>query len=297
MPRAVSVAMKAALADPATRLTTIVIVTLPSAEVLRFTTWSESFTFEGNEYSPVDGIAMSKLDSADGSSVDNGRVTGQYVDDRIHHQLLQIGGVQGAKVEVKIVCLDDLTAGSVTWGVYTIGETQYSEQSWSAETRGLTSKLKIVTGDLTSKLCRCQKLGDAECKVNMAGNKKGSTGTLYPIRSSRTVYSVTSSMEIVFAASAEPSGFFSVGTATFTTGPNAGIVREVREHTLASGRAVCKLVEPFPFAVTAGDVATLEAGCDRRFTTCDDAFENANNFHGEPNIPGNDALAKRGKRS
>ena len=38
----------------------------------------------------------------------------------------------------------------------------------------------------------------------------------------------------------------------------------------------------------AGDTFTVTAGCDKRFATCRDRFDNAVNFRGFPHIPGND---------
>jgi uncharacterized phage protein (TIGR02218 family) len=41
-------------------------------------------------------------------------------------------------------------------------------------------------------------------------------------------------------------------------------------------------------AIAVGDTFTVTAGCDKRFATCVQKFDNAVNFRGFPHIPGND---------
>jgi uncharacterized phage protein (TIGR02218 family) len=41
-------------------------------------------------------------------------------------------------------------------------------------------------------------------------------------------------------------------------------------------------------AIAAGDTFTVTAGCDKRFSTCRERFDNALNFRGFPHMPGND---------
>ena len=43
-----------------------------------------------------------------------------------------------------------------------------------------------------------------------------------------------------------------------------------------------------PEAIAAGDTFIVTAGCDKRFQTCHDRFNNVLNFRGFPHIPGND---------
>ena len=70
------------------------------------------------------------------------------------------------------------------------------------------------------------------------------------------------------------------------TGRNAGLSREVK----ADASGVLTLVEPLPFPIEIDQVFEVEAGCDKRFVTCRDKFNNALNFRGEPYVPGVDAI-------
>jgi uncharacterized phage protein (TIGR02218 family) len=47
---------------------------------------------------------------------------------------------------------------------------------------------------------------------------------------------------------------------------------------------------PEPIAV--GDTFTVTAGCDKRFATCRDRFDNVLNFRGYPHIPGNEYVTR-----
>jgi uncharacterized phage protein (TIGR02218 family) len=43
-----------------------------------------------------------------------------------------------------------------------------------------------------------------------------------------------------------------------------------------------------PEPIALGDTFAVTAGCDKRFPTCRDRFNNTVNFRGFPHIPGND---------
>ena len=44
--------------------------------------------------------------------------------------------------------------------------------------------------------------------------------------------------------------------------------------------------------IAVADAFTVTAGCDKRFVTCRDTFDNVVNFRGFPHIPGNDFVAR-----
>ena len=48
----------------------------------------------------------------------------------------------------------------------------------------------------------------------------------------------------------------------------------------------------FQSVIAAGDDFTATAGCDKRFATCHNRFNNAVNFRGFPHIPGNDFVIR-----
>ncbi len=48
------------------------------------------------------------------------------------------------------------------------------------------------------------------------------------------------------------------------------------------------LWQPMADAIAVGDAFSVSAGCDKRFSTCRDRFDNIANFRGFPQMPGND---------
>ena len=78
-----------------------------------------------------------------------------------------------------------------------------------------------------------------------------------------------------------PVGYFSLGIVTFTSGPNAGVARTVRDHTAST----LVTLQPWPFAVASGDTFSVQAGCDKKQLTCDTKFANLARFRGEPYVP------------
>jgi uncharacterized phage protein (TIGR02218 family) len=171
--------------------------------------------------------------------------------------------------------------GSVTLFRGFIGEITLRDGRFHAELRSLTHLLKQNIGELTSPTCRVRRLGDAQCKLPVDG-----------FRVARIVADIASATRIVFAGETHASGYFEYGLITFTTGANAGVTREIKSHAFVSGSAQIDLRLAFALPVSVGDEAVLEAGCDRRFSTCRDKFANGVNFRGEPLLPGNDQVLR-----
>ena len=85
-------------------------------------------------------------------------------------------------------------------------------------------------------------------------------------------------------------GWFVGGVLIWETGANAGRACEVRDWMQATGGV--GLFLPQPFTIQIGDRFRVYPGCDKRFGTCTDRFDNALNFRGEPYLPGQDELMR-----
>jgi len=81
-------------------------------------------------------------------------------------------------------------------------------------------------------------------------------------------------------------GWFTEGTVEFTTGPNTGFIRDVRNHT---GTTFSTKIE-FPYDITVGDEFILTVGCQKRMQDCRDKFANWKNFRGFPYVPTNEDI-------
>jgi uncharacterized phage protein (TIGR02218 family) len=160
-----------------------------------------------------------------------------------------------------------------------LGQVSRGETNFSAELRGLASRLDQTAGRVFQRSCAWE-LGDSRCTVNLgtAGNN-----------GSGAVVSVVSAFEFTASGlAAFASGIFSRGKIVWTSGSNAGSAIEVKGHTQESTSARLTLFLPMPKPIQAGDAFTITAGCDKQLATCRDRFSNAINFGGFPQMPGND---------
>ena len=85
-----------------------------------------------------------------------------------------------------------------------------------------------------------------------------------------------------------PSGLFSGGTLTWTSGANTGLISPVFGHVVDRDIRI-ELAERPPRLIVTGDSFVVRAGCDKTVATCSQRFANLVNFRGFPHMPGNDA--------
>lgn len=92
-----------------------------------------------------------------------------------------------------------------------------------------------------------------------------------------------SAFRITAASWATPprDGLMAQGKVIWTSGPNKGTEQEIAEHV---GRDLSLTLQA-PFPIKAGDVCTLRSGCDGTRSTCNDDYDNGDNFGGQPLMP------------
>lgn len=270
-----------------------------------YTSADVEIDYDGLTYFPEDGIKMTALALSLGLVVDNSQSSGFLEEGRFDKELLNRRAFENAEYTVMICDWSDIGAGAGILSSGTLGRITTTDDAFTADHVGIEAFLKRIRGDVTTKKCRCRQLGDVCCKLNLAGNVQSlGMGSPRPIQVTKSVDSVTSQKIIVFASEAAPATFFTYGLIEFTSGANTGIKREVKSHTLVSGKARLETVMPFPFAIANGDTAILTAGCNRKLkydldaskepriaSTCQE-FGNGGNHHGEHMLPGNDAITQ-----
>jgi hypothetical protein len=83
-----------------------------------------------------------------------------------------------------------------------------------------------------------------------------------------------------------PNDWFTYGTVTFTSGNNAGVIREVASYS----NNTIVLFESTPFNIAPGTTLQIATGCDKTLRNCF-RYNNVVNFQGEPYIPTPDKFA------
>jgi hypothetical protein len=120
----------------------------------------------------------------------------------------------------------------------------------------------------------------AQLELGPAATPYASTTTAGAIFSEwNTVQSATANK--IITLSAKPDGYFDNGQIAFTSGPNAGLVKAVRQFFAQQ----FLFNSPLPFTPNAGDTFIAYPGCDKTQATCTNKFSNLLNFEGMPYVP------------
>lgn len=223
------------------------------------------------------GLTGSEVTQKLGLAVDLSELAGALADDTLNEADLAAGRYDAAAVEVWLVDWSE-PALRVLLAKGTLGEVTRDGRAFAAEVRGLSDRLAQESGRLYTATCQAD-LGDAHCKMDLDGPAFRGSGAVISLMSASTF--------TVSGLDAFADGWFTAGKLTFSGGANAGLGVEVKSHRKGA-TATLVLWQSMPEPVAAGDTFTVTAGCDKRFSTCRDRFNNAVNFRGFPHIPGND---------
>lgn len=227
------------------------------------------------------GLSASEATQKLGLAVDGSEFSGALADDTLNEDDLAAGLYDGAEVELWLVDWSEPDL-RVLLAKGAIGEIKREGQAFTAEVRGLSQRLAEESGRLYTATCTAD-LGDARCKIGLDNPAYRGSGTV-------TDLSATSSFG-VSGLDGFADGWFTAGKLTFLSGANAGLSVEVKAH-VNDGAVSLTLWQQMPHPIAAGDTFTVTAGCDKRFTTCHDRFNNVVNFRGFPHIPGNDFVIR-----
>jgi uncharacterized phage protein (TIGR02218 family) len=228
------------------------------------------------------GLTASEATSRLGLAVDGAEISGALADDGLTEADLAAGRYDAAKIETYLVDWSEPSLHLLT-ATATLGEVRREGAAFVAEMRSLSDALAQESGRLFAASCSAD-LGDARCGVGLETADYRGEGSVAVLRGTSA-----------FAASgldAFDDGWFDAGRLTFTAGANQGLAMEVKRHRFDGEHVVVELWQAMPEPVSIGDSFVVTAGCDKRFETCRNRFNNAVNFRGFPHIPGNDFVMR-----
>lgn len=243
-----------------------------------FTDHDDDLVIAGVTYRAGTGFTSSEATSRFDLSVDGAEIAGALSDDALLESDLAAGRYDAAAVESWLVDWSDVSLRVLT-ARSTLGEVKREGQAFSAELRGLADQLSQQSGRLFTARCGVD-LGDAQCKFNLVAAGLQGEGSVTSTESTSTI--------VAAGLDGFSEGIFTGGKLTWTSGANDGLSVEIKEHRTASGHARLSLWQAMPEPVASGDAFVVMAGCDKRFATCRERFNNIVNFRGFPHIPGND---------
>ena len=272
--KALTSQMRAHLKEEGTTLCFCWKLTRRDGEVLGFTDHDAPLVVGGTRYEARSGVAASALESSLGLSVDNMEAYGALSSGGLDESQLSVGFYDHAAVEIyRVNWADPRQYILVKKG--TLGEVRRTQDSFTAEVRSLAQTLNHSSGRLFQYTCDAD-LGDTRCGVNLNSARFRGTGRVSALLSASTFE--------VAGLSSFQDGWFTHGSVSFSG--RSGFVYEVRKHTKSGAKVILKLWEAPGQSV--GASFTVQAGCDKQFSTCHDRFNNRHNYRGFPHMPGND---------
>lgn len=280
--RTIPSSLQAALDAGVTTLCRCWRVTRRDGAIQGFTDHDEDIVFDAVTFRAGTGFAAAEATERLGLAVDGTEIAGALAAESLTESDLAAGRYDAAYIEVWLVDWRD-PASRVLVATGTLGEVRREGAAFTAELRSPADRLNQESGRLYTATCAAD-LGDARCGVDLTAAAYRGTGAV-------TALAGTSA----FAASglgAFADGWFTAGRLAFTSGANAGVAVEVKLHRADAGVVTLTLWQAMPESIAPGDAFTVTAGCDKRFPTCRDRFNNVLNFRGFPHIPGNDFVIR-----
>ncbi len=284
----VSPALLALIFSRKCRVADLYTFTLADGTIYRATTADIDITFDGNVYSCGGRTGALFQREGEGSEI-NWRV-GLEVDTLQFTILPREGTIGGVdfRVAARIGMFDfadvlltrafmpefgDVSEGVVTLFNGLVGDIEPGGRSQLVFTvNSYTDLLNVNMPRNTYQPACVNTLYDEACTVI-----KATKGVNSAVESGSTITAVN-------AVLAAATGYFDRGSVTFTSGQNNGVARSIKAYTQGSPSAF-SLIPPLPFTPQAADTFTIYPGCDKTMTTCQQKFDNLENFRGFPFIP------------
>jgi uncharacterized phage protein (TIGR02218 family) len=241
-----------------------------------FTSHDRDLWIGGLAYRAAPGMLPSAIELSDGFDADMLSVGGALSSAAIREADLAAGRWDGAVVKLFMASWEAPDAAAVPVARGVLGDIRISGNGFETELRGAAALLDRPVVEQTSPECRAS-LGDRRCRVDMAGR----------VRITRVAV-VSDDETIEVESAAQGPDLYAYGRLRWLGGANSGLESAI----LSSAGAVVRLREPPPRVAAAGDLIELREGCDKRFSTCIARFANAENFRGEPHLPGIDLLTR-----
>lgn len=284
--KAIPAALLTELQSTSPRIAVLVSVQSTAGQIVRYTDHDVPLTIGADEYFPGLTIATQTSKSSASPATQSQQL---LLDDFFLTKAdATDGAFDGALVEISIVSWADIAAGTLLLVKGTTGKLDIGDTHVDTEIRSLSDRLRQNIIRTYNTACDVDVLGDARCKVNLA-----------PFTVSGTVSAVVGSNNDQFDSTelaAQPDNWFQFGQFTWTSGNNATVApfNQTKTHTQEGSAGRITLAFPAPRPIQVGDNFTSIAGCDRKFPTCRDKFNNAPNNRGYPYVPGQNAILKSG---
>lgn len=274
------------LATGATTLCWCWILKAQAGPALGFTDHDRDVTIDDVVCEAAAGCDRTESHASLGLSVDNLDISGVLRSDRLSERDLAAGRFDNAVVDMWLVNWADPEQRLMTRRG-NLGEITRGAYGFCAEIRGGSHHLNQPTGRLYGYGCDAE-LGDRRCGVKLRDPRYRAAGVVTDVKDPHRVS--------VGGLETFPENWFARGRIGWTSGANKGRAMEIKAHRVTASGAVIWLWQAMSQPVRPGDRFIVTAGCDKQFLTCRAKFDNAVNFRGFPQMPGNDYAISHPRR-
>lgn len=240
-----------------------------------FTTHDRDLDINGLTYRAAPGMLPSAIALSDGFDPDTLDIKGALTSNAINGADLRAGRWDGSALSIFMIDWRDPAGERLAIARGELGEVTIRGDAFEAELRGPTALLERAVVEQTSPECRAE-LGDKRCGVDMASR----------VRLTRVAALV--SEDVIEVEEAAPGNAYAYGMLRWIGGANSGLDSSI----LRSEGTRLTLRELPPVLPAVGDLIEIREGCDKSLATCAGRFGNAENFRGEPHLPGLDLLTR-----
>ena len=255
---------------------------------INITTHEEMLTVDGVQYWPLPGFNESAFESTSDFAVDSLEVTLPLGEGFVSFEYAEYGFLGGSEYFIFALNFLDPSMGVIKLrrgriGKVTVlsnGPVNKTEGVARLELRGLLHLMNTADTAVYSPLCRATfGIGSGDPTIRYWCGVDGTKWTYF-----MTVNQMVGDKRREFRSYSithyEP--LFKHGKITWASGKNVGIVSSIVDHSWD----IVRFLVPTPYEIAVGDTGWIQAGCDGTFLTCKNKFNNAQNFKGEPHVPG-----------
>ena len=260
------------------RMADLYTITLMGGTVLRYTTWDQTLVVLGNTFLTgppnIERTAIEEKTGLDVATIEV--VIRAGLTDVINGtpllQALGQGLWDGAAFRIDRLFMDSLgnQIGALNRFSGVVGPVDELTHSYAKLT--VNSGMQYLTMQLPPVIMQpncVHTLFDGGCTLTKANFTESNT-----VQGGSTVNKVIS-------LSAKADGYYDNGQILFTSGPNNGLLKAVKQYFAKD----FYFNSPLPFAPNAGDTFTAYPGDDKTQATCTGKFNNLANFGGFPYVP------------
>lgn len=282
--RSVPLGLQAALNQPVTTTCRLLKFRLTNGSVYGMTSLDRDITYEGVQYSAINGFDPSTMATNAGLSVDNGEGYILLSADipGITREMVAAGDMDDAEWEMLLIDYEHPEYGHTIIDAGDVGEVRLNDETvFLPELLSYVMRLRQSIGHVSQRACRAV-FGTPPDTHTGCGVDADALWV------SSTVDTVSTENTRQFSSLAVTDAFYP-GRLRWTTGDNVS-TRLYQIESIISGEIV--MMEPVPFPIQIGDTFEIRPDCAKTPDACR-AYGNFINYKGEPLIPVSDGVEQQ----